>query len=281
MTRTVPAEIAASIASGSATLGWGISIVRGDGTRLDLVSTDRRTTIGAGPEIFEPGFDVQAFAQKSGLAVDNSEITFIPDEFENTREDIQAGRWDGAEYSVFQFDWAHPDGEPLVRMRGRLGDLRPTGRTFVAELRDLRQALQSNSTAVLQETCRYRLGDAKCTVPLSDFTESVEVTAVASQSAFTDSARTEDDDYFTEGEVQWISGDNAGLRSKVRSFADGVFELAIPLVYAIQIGDTATAVAGCPKSRAACRDKFDNVLNFGGEPDKPSADDLVAAASYS
>lgn len=283
--RVIPITVANSTASGSSSLAWGILIVRTDGMSLSFASTDRPKFIDSAVGLAQPGFQVQSVDFSAGLAVDNTEITIVPDDLSVTREDIIAGYWDGAAFELFQFNWKDPTGGRAARMTGRLGNLSPKGLAYVAEMRDIRQTLQQDNTAVMQETCRYRLGstappDGWCMVDLAPFTEALSVTAVSSNSEFTDSARVEAAEYFSYGWIDWLTGDNAGLRSTVRSFAAGVFELAQPLVYAIQVGDTGDAVAGCDKARSTCRDKFDNVLNFGGEPDKPAVDSITAPAVF-
>ena len=51
------------------------------------------------------------------------------------------------------------------------------------------------------------------------------------------------------------------------------------MVATIQIGDTFTVVAGCVKTLDACITKFDNVLNFQGEPHRPLQDALLKPAA--
>jgi hypothetical protein len=44
------------------------------------------------------------------------------------------------------------------------------------------------------------------------------------------------------------------------------------------VGDTYSVHAGCRKRLAEdCLAKFDNVLNFQGEPHRPTVDDLTAS----
>ena len=57
--------------------------------------------------------------------------------------------------------------------------------------------------------------------------------------------------------------------------AGGVIHLAVPLIADIAPGQTGTIVAGCLKRFEDCRDKFANVLNFGGHKDIPSTEELV------
>jgi uncharacterized phage protein (TIGR02218 family) len=56
----------------------------------------------------------------------------------------------------------------------------------------------------------------------------------------------------------------------------GAFSLFLPMGDSIAIGDTGTAVAGCDKSFATCRDVFNNVVNFRGFPSIPGNDRLFA-----
>jgi uncharacterized phage protein (TIGR02218 family) len=158
----------------------------------------------------------------------------------------------------------------------------------VAELLTLRQILQQPVGSVVQPTCRYRLGstampDGLCMIDLDDWTVTGTVDSAASTYEFTDAARAEADDWFAEGVITWTSGLNAGLSQKVRaSTAAGVISLSLPMVQAIQTGDTYSMHAGCLKRHLEdCRDKFDNILNFGGEPHLPGQDRLTAPASFS
>lgn len=279
MSRVIPIGIANSIATGSTRLAWAIVITRTDGTVYRATSHDRDVTIGGDVYLSAPGLDVASLAMSAGLAVDNTEITILADDALITRADIAAGRWDGATVSIFQFNWASPGDGIVVRLAGSFGNLRPQGLAFVAELRDLRQPLQQDNTWVLQPTCRYRFCDADCTLDEGDYTHALVVTAVAGQDEFTASALAAATETYTEGEIRWLTGDNAGLRVKVRSFAAGVFELAAPMVYVIQVGDTADLIEGCLKTREACKGYL-NILNYGGEPDKPTVDAIVGEAEY-
>ncbi len=86
------------------------------------------------------------------------------------------------------------------------------------------------------------------------------------------------DDYFGEGLVMWVTGDNAGASHRIRSFvaSGGVFALLVPVANNIQAGDTFSVIAGCRKRRSEdCRTKFNNVLNFQGEPDLPGGDAVL------
>ena len=105
------------------------------------------------------------------------------------------------------------------------------------------------------------------------------VTSVTSNQVFRDSARLEAADYFAWGTIEWLTGNNAGARRKVQAYAaNGTFTLSQMMFGTVQVGDTGTAIVGCRgRLEEDCRDKFNNVLNFGGEPHRRGLDSLTQA----
>lgn len=103
------------------------------------------------------------------------------------------------------------------------------------------------------------------------------LTGVTSKQVFQDTGRGEAVNYFDEGELTWTGGANNGLAAKVKSYAaNGTFTLALPMYGTVAIGDTYSVVAGCRKRLADdCATKFDNVLNFVGEPHRQGINSII------
>lgn len=92
---------------------------------------------------------------------------------------------------------------------------------------------------------------------------------------------TEIDDYFTAGLITWTSGLNDTFSMELKAFtaATGAFELIQAMALTVQIGDTYSIYAGCNKTLFPhCRDKFNNIVNFRGEPYLPGLDEAVRYA---
>ena len=282
---TVPAPLLAHYQSGATTLAWAIRLEREDGTVFGWTSADRDVPAsadlgGLGALLYAsaPGLDVANFATSAGLAVDNSELTILPDDSIITRADILAGRWNNAEWVLMRYNWADPSMGVETRGTGRLGEIRPRSSAYVAEMRGLQQYLQQPVGAASTKTCRARLGDAMCMVDLGPWTETGTITGVTSKQIFTDSSRAEADDYFGEGILTWTGGLNTGLSQKVKTYASDTFTLSLPMIFNVQVGDTYSVVAGCRKRLDEdCAAKFDNELNFQGEPHRPTVDELTSA----
>ena len=67
---------------------------------------------------------------------------------------------------------------------------------------------------------------------------------------------------------------NTGLSMEIKSWdlANKRITLFLSMPFDVTPGDVVTLRAGCDKSLGVCRDTFDNVLNFRGEPFVPGND---------
>lgn len=277
--RTIDAGLLAHYQTGRTTLAWGIKITRTDTLTYGWTSHQRDVTISGQLYRAGPGLEVSALTTSAGLSVDSAEMTVLPDDSDVTIESILAGRWDGATFELCRFDWSQVTPVRDVLQRGTLGPMQPRRGAYVVELRGLQHYLQQPVGSVSSKTCRARLGDAMCRVTLASFTVTGTLTAVTSQTVFTDTSRTEADHYFAEGVLTWTGGNNSGLAFKVKAYdgATDTFTLSTAPIGAVQVGDTYSVVAGCRKRLAEdCVAKFSNAVNFQGEPHRPTLDTLTA-----
>lgn len=208
------------------------------------------------------------------IALDNTQ-SGIP------ARDIAAGLLDAAEVKIWEVPWKG-DENVLPVLKGYIGKIEQKDINYQAEIITLSSLL--NSSSLLDSytpNCRFRLGDANCTVDLGPLTESSEVSDLAegsirmqsSKRQFFDVLRTEIDGYWANGNLTWDSGDNAGYSSEVaNSFDSGAITLWNVMPNDIQIGDEYTIVPGCDLLKTTCISKFNNIANFGGFPDIPGND---------
>lgn len=90
------------------------------------------------------------------------------------------------------------------------------------------------------------------------------------------------DDWFKDGAITFETGDNAGATIEVRAWTqtDGIVTLFLKAPFLPAAGDVFFMWPGCNHDiKTGCRDKFDNVLNFRGEPYVPGQSVLAAYAS--
>lgn len=275
--KTLPALLDSHYSAGTTTLADLLKITRKDGAIYAFTSAAEDVTISGQLYTSAQGLNISSIEVSAGFAVDNLELTTLDDGSVFTKLEVLSGVWRNADFVISRYNWQTPTDGVEVRMAGTVGEVRLHRGYVTAELRGLQQYLQQPIGSVTSKTCRARLGDTACTVNLATYTHAAAVTTATSQQVFTASALTQAADYFAEGILTWTSGTNNGLSVKIKTHATGgVLTLSLPMLATVQVGDTFSAVAGCQKRLTDCSTKFNNVLNFQGEPHLPGIDQLTS-----
>lgn len=281
--RTIPIALAAHQALATTTLAVAMRIERKDGAVYAFTSHETSVTIAGDLYDATQGLDLTDLLTSAGNGVDNLEITTLHDGTLFTKPDVSGGVWRNAAFKIFVYNYESPADGIDVRLVGNFGEVEVRRGTVHAELRGLQQYLQQPVGSPSSKTCRYQLGDSRCTVDLVPLTFTGTITSVTSPQVFRDSARTEALEWFTEGVFTFTGGANDGLSQKVKGYlADGTFTLSLPMLQTVTIGDTYSVITGCIKRfDEDCVAKFDNGLNFGGEPHRPGIDALTESPEVS
>lgn len=219
------------------------------------------------------GFSPSSVDTNAGLAVDNLDVKGLFNVSGLALADIQSGKWDYATVEVFLVNYSSVSDGTIKIRKGTVGEFRLDRQNFMAEIRGLFQAYSRQIVELYSPACRADLGDTRCGVTIGTYTVAGTVTAVTSKRVFVDTGRTEASDYFNGGLLTWTGGVNSGRAMEVKDWTNGskTFELVLPMLSTIAVGDTYSVYAGCDKTLATCRDKFNNVVNFRGEPYVPAS----------
>ena len=278
--KTLPTALAAHIATRDTILATALRITRTDGQVFGFTTHDLDDTVAGVIYLADPGLDVSDIVLSADAAVGNLQLTTLHDGTTFTLADVLGGVWRNAAFLIFRYNWANLSNGIDILLAGTVGEFELKRNTVVAELRDFRQYLQQSVGDASSKTCRARLGDVRCAKDVAAYTHTGALTGVTSNLMVSDYTRPESVGWFDEGEITFTSGANAGRTVKIKSFAGGVFTLALPVFAPLAIGNSYTAVAGCRKRLAEdCRDKFDNVLNFVGEPHRMGVNSLTKSAA--
>ncbi len=277
--RTASSNLTAHIALEVTTLAvcWKLTLV--GGTVMGF--TDHTSDLTISSQLYKAatGFSPTSIETKDKFAVDNLDIAGILDAAAITEADIMAGKYDFAEVEIFMVNVTDLTQGIILHRRGWLGEVSLKNGQFIAEVRGLAQKLSQNIVELYSPTCRAVLGDTRCKVNLASFTFAGTVNTVTSRQVFISNAMTQAAGYFSSGEVVWLTGVNAGRRMEIKEFANKQFTLVLPMPNNIAVGDTFNAIAGCDKTFNTCFTKFNNAVNFRGEPHVPGMDKMLATAA--
>lgn len=257
------------------TLAYLWKVVREDGAVYGFTSHDKPIEHDGITYEASAGFVPTTVDTGNGLAVDDVELEGAISSDAITQEDLLAGLWDRAEVTLYQVNYQDPSmGVNLLR-RGWLGEVNAGTNNFVVELRGMNQRLAQQIGKSYSPICRANFCDNQCKLDLEDFQVTGSVTSVTDMRVFADSARTEADGYFNNGYITFTSGANNGLSREVKDYASNEITCELAFPFQIQAGDAYEMFRGCDKTLATCRDVYNNVVNFRGEPYIPNTDKQI------
>jgi len=280
--KAVSSELAAHLEGDVLTLATCWRLARSDG--VVFRATDHDGDLAVEGEIYRAraGYSRTAVASEAGLAVGNVDLEGVLDDAGLDADALRAGLYDGAEVRIFVVNWQDPSQGILRLRRGWLGEVMLSSEgQWRTELRGMSQVLAQRLIEPYTPDCRADLGDARCGVEISDphWTRPGFVTAPLNALSFTTTIDVtgKPDDWFAGGVIRFTSGQNSGRAIEVRGsdLATGDMVLSFPPPFPVGTGDAFEVYPGCDKRLSTCIDRFDNVLNFRGDPFVPGTDKLT------
>ncbi len=272
----------AHVQSGSTTLCRCWAILRKDGRTFGFTDHDMALRFDGIVFKADAGLSALALQQSTGLSVDNTEAIGALSDASVREEDIEAGRFDGAEVRAWLVNWADVS-ERWLQFRGSIGELRRGGGAFHAELRGLTEALNRPLGRVYQKPCTAVLGDTACRFALDTPGYSTVRPAETIENARVfrwQGLRDFEPGWFARGRLSVQSGEADALWGAIKKDwfdgAERVVELWEPIRETVVAGDRIRLDAGCDKRMETCRLKFNNLLNYQGFPDIPGEDWVMA-----
>ena len=276
--KALPPALQARLTSGVTTLCHCWRVTRRDGAVLGFTEHDRDVAADGTTFLAGTGFTASRLEQSLGLSIDNMEAAGAFSHAGITEVDVLAGRYDGAAVDLLLVDWSDPAAFAVLSS-GDLGEVKREGLAFTAELRSGAHRLNQKIGSTYSRMCGAALGDSRCKVDLTGGAMRAAVTAAAGTAGRVIVAAglgAYASDWFTAGTLVFATGAAAAIPFEVKSHrrTAGIdqLELWLPPPFPIAAGDSGTAVAGCRKTFAVCRSKFNNGANFRGFPHVPGTD---------
>lgn len=257
----------------SLALCWRLD--RLDGVSLGFTQHDRALTLDGLVYRPAPGFDVSTIERTANAAVDNLDLSGAFSADALTSHDLALGRYDDARLTLFRVNWADLSMGTHYVASGIIGRVSQRDHAFQAELRGLKHRLQERACEEYTPDCRAKLGDKRCRVDLSQFTHRLDLIAQTGPATFTLSDSTFADGYFSFGTLRYMAGPLVGFDAVIIGHAGDTITLThaptAELTFPLQV----RLIAGCDRRLETCMSRFDNALNYRGEPHIPGIDSLL------
>jgi len=276
-------NIPSSLSGGAMTLARCWRLTRKDGVILGFTDHDRDLIFDGVTYAAGTGLEAADMQAELGFAITGGEASGALSSPGITETDIANGRYDGASVDLYLVDWTNLDSRLLMES-GAIGEIRRMGKAFAAEIRSLAYQLDEERGRLFRLGCSADLGDSKCGIALDSAAWRYDGLVVATDGKLSVAiSQIFERDFFTGGSLLFTSGANSGTRIEIQAQAETATNTVLTLWQAtalpINIGDGVSLRAGCDKSFATCRDRFQNSVNFRGFPHMPGNDFVILSVS--
>ena len=270
--KTISATLKQGILDG--TVATFIKITRKDGVIKGFTDHDVELTFNGVKYIPTPGMQKITMNLRNNAEISNQEFNSSWN-VDLDEADLANGVYDDADIEVFLADWKGT--ETVLVFKGNLGLITWTDEGFIADVQSSMKKLQKNIGFTYTQKCRHVLFSQSdptlmgaCTLNKASYTFAGQVNSTKTPTKIEfDISVGQANDYFTNGTIKFITGLNAGLEFTVKKYTVATYAtvtLFLPTPYEVNVGDQFEITAGCNKTFDECKNKFNNVINFGGFP---------------
>ena len=223
----------------------------------------------------ENSFRTTSIENTDNLSVDNLEIEGVIDSDVIKHEDLIAGLYDYAYIEIFVVDYQLPQAGKIILKAGYIGEISFCGQRFIAEIRGLSQKLNANIGNYYSPTCRTNFGGSQCKINLSKYQKHGVVVSLIQGKSFVIDKLIFENDWYLYGLIKFITGQNKDLSLEIKEIHENIISLMLEFPYQINVGDEFIITPGCDKQFSTCCERYNNAVNFRGEPTLPGMDEIL------
>lgn len=190
-------------------------------------------------------------------------------------DDILSGKFDNAELEIFLLDIK--TNEKMSIFNGFIGSISHENSIFIADIRDKSLLLEKTIGETYSPLCRCSFCDLKCGLDKKYYTITGTISEIINQLEFNTSIleiTNKENNYFTNGTIKMTNGKNKDLVTEIKRSENEKITLKFKFPFNINVGDQFEITAGCDKEFSTCYSKFNNALNFRGEPNLPRSEKI-------
>jgi len=272
--RDLPSALQAHLDTGATTICTCWRLIRRDGVVLGFTDHDRDLHFDGVAFLADSGFEGSQTQSQIGMAVGGGDVAGVLAASSLTEGDLLNGLYDDARVEIWRVNWQAPEQRVLLDV-ATLGEISRTPGAFTAELRGLAHLLDQDRGRLFQSACYADLGDHRCGVDLSapQWRAQALVAQALDEMSFRVGVTGFATHWFSNGQVEFLDGANAGARQTVESFrvdaGGALVRVWSAPAHPVAPGDAVELTAGCDKTFDMCRNRFANAINFRGFPHMP------------
>ncbi|WP_298305984.1 DUF2163 domain-containing protein [uncultured Erythrobacter sp.] len=247
-------------------------IFRRDGVTLGFTSHDKDLTFEGILHRAAPGMVPTAIRLTSDLSEENAGVEGALSHDAIRESELSASLFDEAAIDVGIVDWETLDHH--IVYTGKLGRIEDDRNGFTGELKSAKAVLEQDLVPRTSPTCRATFCGKGCGLSAIRFTSRVILEEIDADLNRVRVLGISGQDHL-DGQIRFLDGPQTGIAFAIVGVDGEWLALDRPLADKLTGGTAAELRQGCDHTLTTCSTRFDNALNFRGEPFLPG-NDLLA-----
>lgn len=187
-----------------------------------------------------------------------------------SKEEIDSGVYDNAKINIFLVDYLKPEQLKVYVFSGFFGRISFDDSQYQVELYSAGDALSTKFGDIYSSSCRAEFCDKKCKLDIKDFTFYAAVISTVNEHEIMLKLDDKVSNDFTGGIFEYKDKNNFTKVVEIFHHQDNLFKLKDKVDQKFSFGDRVILKLGCDKKFKTCKNSFNNIINFRGEPHVPT-----------
>jgi uncharacterized phage protein (TIGR02218 family) len=256
-------------------------IHRTDGVVIYLSDHDEDLTWNGNTYSPVTGVKATSIQRSSGTQARTHDMLGVISSELITEADLASDKYNNAQIREILINWMDLSAGALRTDVYWVDEVTFSQEEWTATVVGVTEWIQQQVGGYYTRECQARLGLPNCNANLTGMSNSGSVVGVPGSNDEFIASFVPADGYHTDGVLTWLTGANAGSQVEVKDQVGDTFTLWLSTNQPIQIGDTFTCQPGCDHLSDDCITKFNNMVNYQGQPSIPGTDAMIAIPNAS
>ena len=215
----------------------------------------------------------KSIKQTIDINFDSSYISFQIDNLSILYSDIINGKYDYMEITISIINYNNLESAFTIQT-GNLGKIEYRDNCFYSTINSIKQKLSCNSNHIYSSNCRNLFCDSRCKLNINNFSTDINITNNENPYMLILDNNIESD-YYTNGHLILLESPYKNIRYSIKSHYNNKLYLYNPISITEYLPIKARIFLNCSKTFKACKEKFNNIINFAGEPHVPGNSQII------
>lgn len=184
--------------------------------------------------------------------------------------------YEGASVDAMMINFMNPNADIINIFSGYIASITATPLSLKAKIQSYSDHLNNTIGELYSPLCRANFCDSLCKLSAENFSFVSHIDAMINEMTFfSEDIKNKENGILNYGYIEVISGVDTGDILYIKENHEGVVTLSTMPKNKLHQGDKYKAIFGCDKKFETCINKFNNAMNFRGEPHIPHYDALL------